>query len=86
MVNTLLNHSNLFNSYLAIDPSLWWDNKVMLKQASKELNTMKNLMIKDFFLVMANTMPFQMDTLTVRSDTSNITEHNSKYFTVLGYA
>ncbi len=74
VVNTLLNHSNLFNSYLAIDPSLWWDNKVMLKQASKELNTMK-LDDKRLFLVMANTMPSQMDTLTVRSDTSNITEH-----------
>ena len=74
VVNTLLNHNNLFNSYLAIDPSLWWDNKVMLKQASKELNTMK-LDDKRLFLVMANTMTSQLDTFTVRSDTSSTTEH-----------
>lgn len=74
VINTLLNHNNLFNSFLAIDPSIWWDNQVMLKQASKELNTMK-LDGKRLFLVMANTMPSQMDTLFVRSDTSSTTEH-----------
>lgn len=74
VIYSLLNNSNLFNSFLAIDPSLWWDNKVMLKQASKELNTMK-LDDKRLFLVMANTMPSFMDTLTIRSDTSNKTEH-----------
>ncbi len=32
-VNILLNHTALFNAYLCIDPSLWWDNDVMARQA-----------------------------------------------------
>lgn len=32
-VNILLNHTPLFNAYIAIDPSLWWDNTLLLKQA-----------------------------------------------------
>ena len=32
-VNILLNHTSLFNAYIAIDPSLWWDNSLLLKQA-----------------------------------------------------
>lgn len=32
-VNILLNHTNLFNAYIIIDPSLWWDDMVMIKQA-----------------------------------------------------
>lgn len=74
VINTLLNHNNLFNSYLAIDPSIWWDNQVILNQVNQKLNTMK-LDNKKLFLVMANTMTSQLDTLTVRSDTSSTTEH-----------
>ncbi|WP_339753246.1 alpha/beta hydrolase-fold protein [Algoriphagus aquimarinus] len=32
-INTLLNHPELFANYLAIDPSLDWDDQLMLKQA-----------------------------------------------------
>src|SRR5437879_2121787 len=30
VMNILLNHTVLFNSYIASDPSMWWDNKMML--------------------------------------------------------
>ncbi|WEK35994.1 MAG: alpha/beta hydrolase-fold protein [Candidatus Pseudobacter hemicellulosilyticus] len=36
-VNILLNHTPLFNSYIIIDPSLWWDNEVILRQADSLL-------------------------------------------------
>ena len=74
VVNTLLNHNNLFNSYLAIDPSLWWDNKILLKQLNEELKNI-NLNNKRLFLAIANTMPSQMDTFFVNKDTSWTTEH-----------
>lgn len=32
-VYTLLKHSNMFNAYIAISPSLWWDEQYVLKQA-----------------------------------------------------
>jgi predicted alpha/beta superfamily hydrolase len=35
-VNTLLNHAELFNGYIVIDPSMDWDNMKLLKH-SKEL-------------------------------------------------
>ncbi|GGF06601.1 hypothetical protein SAMN05443634_11310 [Chishuiella changwenlii] len=41
-IHTLINHTNLFDAYIAIDPSLWWDNKVVYEQAKKEFK------IKDF--------------------------------------
>ncbi|MBP6117582.1 MAG: alpha/beta hydrolase [Neisseriaceae bacterium] len=31
-LNALLNHNELFNAYLVHDPSLWWDDKAILKQ------------------------------------------------------
>ena len=36
-VNTLINHQHLFTNYLAIDPSLDWDNQSVLKQAKEKL-------------------------------------------------
>ena len=69
VIYTLLNHSNLFNSYLAIDPSLWWDNQVILKQAQKNLDT-EDLNGKRLYVAMANTLPNNEDTSQIRTDTS----------------
>jgi len=74
VVNTLINHPTLFNSYLAIDPSLWWDNKKLLKQASNILNQEK-FNGKSLFVAVANTMKPGMDTLMVRKDTAMATLH-----------
>jgi hypothetical protein len=74
VINTLINHTNLFNSYLAIDPSLWWDNQKLLKQADKVLHE-KKFDGKTLFLAVANTMEPGMDTLHVRRDTAVSTLH-----------
>jgi uncharacterized protein len=52
-VNTLLNHTKLFNGYIAIDPSLNWDNNLLIKQA-KELLAQKNFEGTSFYLSIAN--------------------------------
>lgn len=36
-INTLLNHQHLFTNYIAIDPSLDWDNQNILHQAKTKL-------------------------------------------------
>lgn len=41
-LQTLSNHPESFDSYIAIDPSLWWDRGVFLQQAAK------NVYQKDF--------------------------------------
>ena len=36
-INVLLNHTDLFNSYISIDPSMWWDKKALLHRAADVL-------------------------------------------------
>lgn len=52
-VNSLINHPKLFNGYLAIDPSMNWDNNKLLKQ-TKEVLAQKNFEGSSFFLSIAN--------------------------------
>ena len=40
-INTLINHKHLFENYIAIDPSLDWDNQRLLKEAKVKLQTQK---------------------------------------------
>ena len=40
---TFLNDPALFTSYIAIDPSLWWDNFLLTKTASIKLDSIKSL-------------------------------------------
>jgi predicted alpha/beta superfamily hydrolase len=35
----LVNHKHLFQNYIAIDPTLDWDNQKLLKQAKEKLST-----------------------------------------------
>jgi len=39
----LLNEPQLFSSYLAVDPSFWWDNGYVIKQAAEKLTTLSGL-------------------------------------------
>jgi predicted alpha/beta superfamily hydrolase len=74
VVNTLIHHSDLFNAYVAIDPSLWWDHQKILKQAESEFDQ-KKYSNKNLFLAVANTMQKEMDTLRVIHDTAGNTLH-----------
>jgi len=74
VMNIVINHTNLFNDYVAIDPSMWWDSKKLLMQAH-EVMKQKKFEGKALYLGIANTMPGGMDTLQVRRDTSGGTAH-----------
>ena len=73
-INTLLNHPDLFNNYLAIDPSMWWDKRGTLDLAK---NKWVNLNLKNrwLYVAVANTMSKGMSIETVERDTSESTEH-----------
>jgi predicted alpha/beta superfamily hydrolase len=66
VINTLINHTYMFNAYIAIDPSLWWDDRRLMKQGETALreNRFKN---KSLFFAIANTMN-PMDTLQAAHD------------------
>lgn len=38
-INCLINYPDLFNAYIAVSPSFWWDQKFLLKLADKKLKT-----------------------------------------------
>ena len=74
VMNTLMYKPELFNSYVAIDPWMSWDNKKLLNEIKQ--NTFdKKYNNKKLFLGIANTMSEGMDTLSVQKDTTRQTAH-----------
>ncbi|MBF4463616.1 alpha/beta hydrolase-fold protein [Flavobacterium sp. LC2016-12] len=61
--NILLNHTKLFNSYVIIDPSLWWDNEIMIKKADSIFNG-KDFEHSSIYVAMANKINIPQDTTT----------------------
>jgi len=49
VIETLLVEPELFESYLAFDPSLWWNNSALLKGAAKQLSAWPRVEKKLFF-------------------------------------
>ncbi|WP_240478110.1 alpha/beta hydrolase-fold protein [Flavobacterium sp. ABG] len=74
VMNILTNHTALFNSYIAIDPSMWWDRQNFLKETEAKLRT-KDLVNTSLFLGVANTMDENMNLVKVRNDTNVMTKH-----------
>lgn len=56
VVNTLINRPELFNNYIAIDPSLWWDNEVLTRKITDKLSNEK-YKNKSLFLSISNPLP-----------------------------
>ena len=54
-INALYTMPDAFNAYVAIDPSLWWDNRVLLKQA-RERFSKPGLAGRTLFVAQANTI------------------------------
>jgi predicted alpha/beta superfamily hydrolase len=73
-IHTFFHHADLFNSYVAIDPSLWWDNQSLLLYADT-LEQTRHLKNRALYLAIANTIPAEMNLETARTDTSEWTSH-----------
>jgi len=54
-INALYTMPEAFNAYVAIDPSLWWDKRVLLKQA-RERFSKPGLAGRTLFVAQANTI------------------------------
>jgi uncharacterized protein len=72
VMNTFLHNPKLFNSYVSLDASLWWDNQRLVKEAKTILPT-QNYKGKTLFMGMANRLERGVDTLSVQKDTSGNT-------------
>ena len=74
VIDALFHYKNLFNAYVAIDPSLWYDDRNLMKQTGSLLSTV-DFSKKSLYLAIANTMKPGMDTGSVRQDVSNSSSH-----------
>ncbi len=54
-INALYTIPEIFNAYVAIDPSLWWDDKILLKQAKGYVSTAR-LDGRALYVAQANTI------------------------------
>ena len=68
-MNIFVHHTEMFNSYLVIDPSMWWDSRKLLAETKNALKQ-RRFEGKSLYLAIANTMAFGMDTGSVQKDTS----------------
>lgn len=78
-INLLTNHSELFNAYIAIDPSMWYENEKFLNQAVNQLPK-QNMLGKRLFIATANTIPKDMTLEKLTTDTSYETQHIRSIF------
>ncbi len=74
VIDILTNFPNLFNSYIAIEPSMWYKDELYLKNTITQLQN-KSLKGKKLFIGIANTMPKGSQLSKVRKDKSNETQH-----------
>lgn len=74
VINTMLKRPEIFNSYIALDPSLWWSDSATLQEAKMILNN-KKLSNETLYVAIANTMTTNMTLKNVVQDTSKQTQH-----------
>lgn len=78
-INTLINHPELFTNYIAIDPSLDWDDQKLLKEAKIKLQQ-ENFKGKSLFVSLA---AGQLHMLDEKINLNNVMKDTSE-FTLFG--
>ena len=74
VMNILTNHTNMFNAYIAIDPSMWYDKEQFLKTTQKKLAAQKYEGTR-LYVAIANTMAQGMTLEKLKKDTTTDTRH-----------
>ncbi|WP_133273060.1 hypothetical protein [Hymenobacter radiodurans] len=69
-----MHHTRLFDSYICLDPSMWWDNQALLKETKRALET-RRFHGTSLYLGIANTADEGMDVTRVLTDTTTATLH-----------
>ncbi|MCW3467657.1 alpha/beta hydrolase-fold protein [Chitinophaga nivalis] len=62
-VNVCLKHNHLFNAYIALDPSLWWDNEKLNNEAASLLSAVA-FKGSQLYVALANKVLLPQDTTT----------------------
>ncbi|MEH0153040.1 alpha/beta hydrolase-fold protein [Limibacter armeniacum] len=73
-ISTLIHQPNLFNNYLAIDPSLDWDNQKLLKEAQEQLTSQK-YQGKALFMSLSGQLHMQNSKITLENVMRDTTDY-----------
>lgn len=82
VMDALLDKPELFNSYISIDPSIWWNNSNLLnayKKSSLKDDKYKN---KSLYIGIANTLEKDIDTLAARKMKGPMVDHFNAMFEI----
>jgi predicted alpha/beta superfamily hydrolase len=84
VMQIFVHHTRLFNSYICIDPSMWWDKQKLLKETKSALEK-RNFKGITLYLGIANTADKDMDINRVLIDTTKETLHMRSGLTLQRY-
>lgn len=73
-IDILLHHTTTFNSYIASDPSVWWDDQLIINQARVSL-LQQRFEGRSLFIGIANTLPPGIEVEQVRAEVTSETNH-----------
>src|SRR6187397_382227 len=79
VMNIITNHTKLFNAYIAIDPSMWYNKEQFLKATQQKLVAQKYIGTS-LYIGIANTMAEGMTVEKMKKDTSSDTRHIRSIF------
>ena len=79
VMNILTNHTKMFNAYIAIDPSMWYDKERFLKTTQQKLSSKKYDGTR-LYVAIANTMAVGMTLEKLKKDTAADTRHIRSIF------
>lgn len=79
VIDVLTNHTQLFNAYIAIDPSMWFDNEKVLSNSLTNLKK-QNLQNKRLYIGIANTLPKEKKITKLKNDKNPDTKHIRSIF------
>lgn len=74
VLNALSRHSDMFENYLLIDASFWFDNELFLNDSEYALKN-KNLSNKNLFIAIANTSQYGSTLETIQKDTLSVNKY-----------
>jgi predicted alpha/beta superfamily hydrolase len=83
-INLLTRSPQSFNAYIAIDPSMWYDNEKFLNHTIAQLHK-QPIKGRKLFIGTANTMPRGMTLSQLKTDQSNETQHIRSIFRLNEY-
>ena len=71
VLNAFFYHTALFNAYIAIDPSIWWDDQNWIKTAEKA-SLKKDFANRRLFVAAANNIPAGYDIHSILKDKTGL--------------